>query len=87
MPISRRVFESPGDPWSQLVLEFLRANAEEAFTLAQILDGLLDQGFAIVETDLEATLLALVMQGRVGMRLMLGDIYYSYATAIGYRTQ
>ena len=85
MPISRRVFDNPENAFEQLILEFLRINANLAFTIVEIIAELKEEGFVAEDVDTLEVLTELVKLRRVEAKLVFNMIYYSYESWIGFR--
>ena len=85
MPISRRVFDNPENAFEQLILEFLRINADLGFTIDEIIAELKEEGFVAEDEDTLKVLTKLVNRRRVEAKLVFNMIYYSYESRIGFR--
>ena len=96
MPISRSEFEKGKPDPSLLVEEFLRANSEYAFTLAELMDGLasaytlkhlmsemISKGAQFTEDDLQKILDYSVERGRIESKTIAGVLHYIYRGRIG----
>jgi hypothetical protein len=99
MPISRKEFERAELDPGLLVEEFLRANSEWAFTLAELMNGLASKytlkelsnalmlkGAQFTEEDFQKMLSSLEQRGRIESKT-IGDVtYYSYSETLGFKS-
>ena len=85
MPISREEFESALERPAYLVLEFLRANMDTAYTAPEIASELARTGSVIEQSVAEGALGELTRRGWVETSMRDGEVYYAYRRWIGFR--
>ena len=85
MPISRREFEKGERDASLLVEEFLRANADCAFTLVELVGEMASRGMDLTQERVQSILNLLEAGGRIESEARYGEVYYSCYGITGFR--
>lgn len=85
MPISRGELESTLERPAYLILGFLRARIDAAYTAREIAVELIEAGRALDEGTLERALTELTSRQWVETSNREGEIYYAYRRWIGFR--
>ena len=85
MPISRRAFDNPADALQQCVLDVLRASADVALTIGEILSGLHAMRLAVDEQELQAALADLAARKQIEVQQVFDQWYYCCVVSIGFR--
>jgi len=85
MPISRQEFEKVERDASLLAEEFLRANSDYAFTLAELAGEMASRGTDLTQERVRSILSLLEAWGRIESEARHGEVYYFYRGIPGFR--
>ena len=85
MPISRREFEGGELDPSLLLIEFLRSNADYAYTVEELQSELAETGIDLTVEKMQDILNSLKNRGRIEAKTRYGVVYYIYSKRIGFR--
>ena len=78
MPISRREFESGELDPSLLIIEFLRSNPDNAYTMEELMEELASRGVNLTTGEMQNILDSLEKREKIEAKASIGVVYYIY---------
>ena len=84
MPISSNDFEKSDREPNVLLIDFLRSNPLNAYSLDELVEMLASMGKKLTGEEVERILVLLEYGGRVESRIIAGVTYYKYRKFMGF---
>jgi hypothetical protein len=85
MPISSSKFEKGERAPSAVLMDFLKANYRDAFSLDELVEALGTQGCNMTSEDAEVLLDSLEYGGKVRSKVVDCVTYYKYSEVVGFK--